>query len=106
MAADSPRLPPVDLDDDNPEWTEEDFANARPASEVLPPEIAALLVRRPGRPVGSVRSDRRQVTLRLPAHVIDHFRSQGPGWQTRAIAALERAVEEANRQRSELMKRS
>jgi uncharacterized protein (DUF4415 family) len=41
------------------------------------------------------------VTLRLPAHVIAHFRQQGPGWQTRAIAALERMVEEANRQERE-----
>jgi uncharacterized protein (DUF4415 family) len=95
MASNTRRLSPVVFDDDNPEWTAEDFARARPASEVLPPEIAAMLVRQPGRPAGSMRSDRRQVTLRLPAHVIEHFRSQGPGWQTRAIAALERAVEEA-----------
>lgn len=31
--------------DENPEWTEEDFANARPASEVLPPHLARQLVR-------------------------------------------------------------
>ncbi|MFM9976721.1 MAG: hypothetical protein ACKVOP_01570 [Sphingomonadaceae bacterium] len=36
--------------DDNPEWTEEDFAKARPMSEVLPPEIVRQLVRQPGRP--------------------------------------------------------
>jgi uncharacterized protein (DUF4415 family) len=39
--------PPLPDDwDDNPEWTDEDFANARPASEVLGPEIAARLIRR------------------------------------------------------------
>ena len=27
---------PALLDDDNPEWTAEDFARARPAAEVLP----------------------------------------------------------------------
>lgn len=32
--------------DDNPEWTEEDFAKARPASEVHGPEIAAAMVRK------------------------------------------------------------
>ena len=32
--------PTVVFDDDNPEWTEADFARARPASE-LPPELAA-----------------------------------------------------------------
>lgn len=45
-----------------------------------------------GRPVGTVRSDRQQVSLRLPRAVIDHFKAGGPGWQTRAIAVLEREV--------------
>ena len=38
---DRPRLD----DPDNPEWTEEDFARARPASEVLPRWLAKALVR-------------------------------------------------------------
>jgi uncharacterized protein (DUF4415 family) len=43
--------PPLPDDwDDNPEWTEEDFANARPASEVHGPEFAAKLIRRDRRP--------------------------------------------------------
>lgn len=52
--------PPTDFDE-NPEWTEEMFARARPAHEVLPPEAAAHLVkRRPVRPTepGKERSDR------------------------------------------------
>jgi uncharacterized protein (DUF4415 family) len=80
--------PPADFDE-NPEWTDEMIARARPASEVLPPEVAAMLVR-PGRPLGSKTSDRTQVTLRLPKSVIDYFKSGGPGWQTRAVAVLER----------------
>lgn len=36
---------PVVFDDDNPEWTEEDFARARPASEVHPPEVATSLIK-------------------------------------------------------------
>lgn len=41
-----PPFAPNDPDyDDNPEWTEEDFARARPASEVHGPEILTLLVR-------------------------------------------------------------
>jgi uncharacterized protein (DUF4415 family) len=80
--------PPPDFDE-NPEWTDADFAQARPASEALPGEIAAMLVR-PGRPLGSKTSDRKQVTLRLPKSVIDYFKSGGPGWQTRAVAVLER----------------
>ncbi len=81
--------PTVVFDDDNPEWTEADFARARPASE-LPPELAAAFKRPVGRPVGSVRTDREQVTLRLPRAVIAHFKAGGPGWQTRAVAVLER----------------
>ena len=46
--------------------------------------------RRGGRPLGSTTSDRQQVTLRLPRAVIEHFKRDGPGWQTRAVAVLER----------------
>jgi hypothetical protein len=38
---------PID-DPDNPEWTEQDFARARPASELLPAWAVAALVRQPG----------------------------------------------------------
>lgn len=36
----NPGQPPVTFDDDNPEWTDEDVARARPAAE-LPPEVLA-----------------------------------------------------------------
>lgn len=32
-------------DPENPEWTARDFAAARPASEMLPPEVTKQLVR-------------------------------------------------------------
>lgn len=35
---------------------------------------------------------KRQLTLRLDAEVIDHFRAQGPRWQTRINAVLKRYV--------------
>jgi uncharacterized protein (DUF4415 family) len=62
---------------------------ARPAEAVLSPDLAAAL-RKPGRPVGSRRSDSKQVTLRIPRAVIEHFKAARPGWQTRAVEALER----------------
>lgn len=44
----------IAADPDNPEWTEDDFARARPASEVLPeifpPEVAAAMLKPRGRP--------------------------------------------------------
>jgi uncharacterized protein (DUF4415 family) len=84
---------PVVFDDDNPEWTDEDFARAKPLSEF--PELEAALKGKRGRPAGTLTSDRQQVTLRLPRAVIDHFKAEGPGWQTRAIAVLEREAARA-----------
>ncbi|MDO6414647.1 BrnA antitoxin family protein [Sphingomonas sp. BIUV-7] len=85
----SKELPPVVFDDDNPEWTAEDFARARPASEMFPPEIVALLVKQPGRPLGTTKE---QVALRIDHDVLARFREGGPGWQTRMNAALRKAV--------------
>lgn len=75
----------VIFDDDNPEWTEEDFAKARPAREVLPPEFfdAWRKMRGPQK-----APTKRQVTLRLSPDVLDAFRATGKGWQTRIDAAL------------------
>ncbi len=33
------------------------------------------------------------VTLRLPRRVLSYFKRGGPGWQTRAVAALTKAAE-------------
>lgn len=84
------------FDDDNPEWTEEDFAEAKPLDELLPPEIAAQFKRSPGRPIGSRKADRKQpVNLRLDPDVLAYFRSGGPGWQSRINAALRVAMGKA-----------
>ena len=83
-------LPQVVFDDDNPEWTEEDFARARPLSEMHPPEIVALLVKsKGGRPAGSTKE---QVALRIDRDVLARFRDGGAGWQSRMNAALRKAV--------------
>ena len=86
-----PKERPVVFDDDNPEWTEEDFARARPISEF--PELMAALYPKRGRPKGSVKPDaKQQVSLRLDKDVIAHFRETGPGWQSRINAALRREL--------------
>lgn len=80
----------VVFDDDNPEWTEADFARARPGAEVLPAElIAALAKNKGGRPRGS---DKEQVSLRIDRDVLERFRAAGPGWQTRMNDALRQAA--------------
>ena len=80
--------PPADYDD-NPEWTEEDFARAQPIDEVLPPNVVAALVRkRGGRPAGSTKE---QISLRLDKDLLEHLRAAGPGWQSRMNQMLRQA---------------
>lgn len=89
-------LPEPDLDDpDNPEWTEEDFARARPAREVLGDAFVdaweEMRKRRRGRPP---KPDAKiAVKLRLDPDVLAAFRASGPGWQTRINQALRDALE-------------
>ena len=79
-------------DPDNPEWTADDFARARPFAEVFP-DLAAEIRRNPGgRPKSS--SPKVAVSLRLDQSVVAHFRAGGPGWQTRINAALRKITEE------------
>lgn len=76
-------------DDDNPEWTPEDFAKARPASEVLhdifPKNVADTILKR-GRPLKEVT--KAPVSIRLSPDVLEAFRMTGRGWQTRVDEAL------------------
>ena len=44
------------------------------------------VVKRAGRPVAT--NPRRQVTIRLPASVLEHWKETGPGWQTRMAELL------------------
>ena len=78
-------------DEDNPEWTKEDFARARPAAEVLPQFIGEkatqeLMRRSRGRPQ---KADRKiNQTLRLDQDVLEAYRREGRGWQTRINEVL------------------
>ncbi len=76
---------------DNPEMTDEQWAEARPANEVLPPALYSALVKR-GRPPSLDK--RVQVTLRLDAKAVAAFRATGPGWQRRINEAV---VKEASK---------
>jgi len=101
---------PYLIDDENPEWTEEDFARARPAREVLPPALYAALTdksrphtitivsdaedrarqKRMGRP--PLDNPKRATTIRLSPQVLAAFKATGKGWQTRIDALLCEAV--------------
>lgn len=76
---------------DNPEWTKEDFAHARPASEIHGRLIASSLVRKRGRPRKAEDERKKQVTLRLSQDVLSAARKTGPGWQARIDDVLRTA---------------
>lgn len=75
--------PPV-TDNDNPEWTAEDFAKARPANE-LPAHIRDAFPRTRGPQKAPTKVP---VSIRLSPEVIAHFKAGGPGWQGRIDDAL------------------
>ena len=77
------------IDDDNPEWTKEDFARAvRFPKGVklkdIPVETLLRLTRR-----GPQKAPTKvAVSIRLSPEVISHFKAKGPGWQSRIDDAL------------------
>ena len=73
---------------DSPELTKEDFAKARPFAEALP-ELAESIRKRRG---PNKAPTKRLVSLRLSPEVIEHFKSQGPGWQSRIDQTLRKAA--------------
>jgi uncharacterized protein (DUF4415 family) len=77
-------------DPDNPEWTEEDFKRARPAAEMLPPELYRELTQRRRGPQKA--PTKVLVSLRLDRDVVEKLRATGQGWQTRANELLRKAI--------------
>jgi len=77
-------------DEDNPEWTAADIKKARPAlelvSEVFGDRAGAELRRGRGRPP---KEDRKvNQTLRIDPDVLEAYRREGKGWQTRINLVL------------------
>jgi uncharacterized protein (DUF4415 family) len=79
----------------DPEMLEFEAALLRSVDQALKGELAAshtpqaIRARGAGRPVGSVKPDRKvPTTIRLSPEVSSAFRATGHGWQTRIDAAL------------------
>ena len=86
------------FDDDNPEWTKADFARAVkfPAGvrlkDLKPSELARILPKR-----GPQKAPTKvAVSIRLSQDVVKHFKSKGPGWQSRIDDALRKIVKKAS----------
>ncbi len=87
-----PRKPnPELLDQESPELTDEWFAKARPASEVLPGlfgEAVAKAMLQPKRGRPALATPKEHINIRLDADIVGAFKESGTGWQTRLNNAL------------------
>jgi uncharacterized protein (DUF4415 family) len=80
----------VAADPDNPEWTDADFAAARPAAEAVPAVAAAHTRRRARGPQKA--PTKRLVSVRFDRDVLEALQATGRGWQVRVNEIVRRAV--------------
>jgi uncharacterized protein (DUF4415 family) len=81
--------PPAEFDE-NPEWTEADFARARPFKAGFPEQHAVWAHKKIGRP--PVEEPKIQVGFRLAADVVRGIKSSGPGYNARVEKVLREAL--------------
>lgn len=67
------------VDNENPEWTDKMFKQAKPASDF--PELQVLLKANRGRP--RVDKPKKTISIRLSPDTLTYFKSSGKGWQSR-----------------------
>ena len=79
----------IALDPDAPEWTDEDWARARPAVEAVPHVVERHLRTRGERTAGT----KVLVNMAFDADVLAHFRNGGDDWEARVNAALRQAMD-------------
>ena len=79
----------IAADPGNPEWTAQDFRRAKPFAKAFP----ALAESRRGRGRGPQKEPTKvAVSLRLTRDVVERFKADGPGWQSRMDKALKKAA--------------
>ena len=71
---------------DNPKLTDEQMSRAKPFAEALP-ELAASIRRGRG---PNKAPTKKLVSLRLSGQVIEKYKADGPGWQSRTDQDLRR----------------
>ena len=75
------------IDEENPEWTAEAAAEARPFAEVFPEQSQAL---KDGRPPAA--QPKLHIGFRLAADVVLGVRATGPGYNARVEKVLREAL--------------
>ncbi|GAB2788265.1 BrnA antitoxin family protein [Halomonas shantousis] len=75
------------------ELTDKDMKRMRPMSEVLPADLQRT-IRQRGQRGPQQAPTKVKTTMRLSPDVIDHFKKQGPGWQSRIDQALKEYIQE------------
>lgn len=75
---------------DNPEWTAEDLARAKPFAEVFP-ELAARIPQKRGPQKSPTK---KLISLRIDHDVLEAFKATGAGWQARMNEALRKAAKD------------
>jgi uncharacterized protein (DUF4415 family) len=76
-------------DEENPEWTEHGVMKIGDTVVGIE-EFRAAVAKKLGRPRSA--NPKEQVTLRLDADVVEHYRKTGRGWQTRINKTLRKAA--------------
>ena len=101
MSLEHPPLPPDDapFDDDNPQWTQEDFARGVGPEALSEAELAAFPRTRLGVRGAQKAPTKERVGLRLDRDVLEHYRATGPGWQVRMNDALRAGMARGTDQR-------
>src|SRR5579872_7312223 len=84
---------PYKTDEDNPEWTEEDFKRAVPARLLFPEWVKDWERRKQGQRGPQKAPVKEAVSLRVDKDVLAKFKATGSGWQTRMNAALRRGAQ-------------
>ena len=79
---------PFLVDDENPVWTEQATAEARPFGEVFPAQLARWKKR--GRP--PVETPKVHIGFRLSADIVEGLRATGRGYNARVEKVLREAL--------------
>ena len=80
-------------DPENPEWTDIDFARARPAKDVLPARLYQAAVKRyRGQRGPQKKPVKKPVTLRLDPDILASYKATGRGWHSRINEVLRHAL--------------